>query len=514
MKPRRSAKTAADSPAEPDSIKASGKSPLSPKPASPSPADPAPAQAHDLVSPADGIAAAEVTESALSEPSETRVVGASESAVIEPREKVKTFPSSPGVYLMKDELGRVIYVGKAVNLRNRAGSYFLKQALLDPRTSDLVPAIRDLDYISTDSEVDALLLEARLIKDIQPRFNSDLKDDKTFPYLEIFIREPFPRVEFTRKPRPRGTKLYGPFTSARKLRGAIAVLQKIFRFRNCSLEINEADEKWRWFRPCLLASINQCTAPCNLRVSREDYRREIKRLCLFLDGKKDRLLKHMRREMAVASRELKFEKAARLRDQLHALENLNLRGDLQEHAQPEVFQIDPRRGVAGLKKIFELPAPPRRIEGMDIAHLQGGETVASLVQFIDGLPFKHGYRRFKIRTVAGVDDFASMREVVSRHFAKLHAEGHPFPDILLIDGGKGQLNAALDAFEQLKLPRPFLLSLAKREEEVYLPGESDPRVLSRHSFALRLLQYVRDEAHRFAQAYHHLLRKKSTFDEE
>jgi excinuclease ABC subunit C len=178
-----------------------------------------------------------------------------------PPEKVKTFPTTPGVYLMKDDRGRVIYVGKAVNLRSRAGSYFTKQATIDRRTCDLVPEICDIDFIGTDSEVDALLLEARLVKDVQPRFNSELKDDKTFPYLEIFIREPFPRVEFTRKPRPRGTKLYGPFTNARKLRGAIAVLQQIFRFRNCTLDIKPDDERWRWFRPCLLASINQCTAP-------------------------------------------------------------------------------------------------------------------------------------------------------------------------------------------------------------------------------------------------------------
>jgi excinuclease ABC subunit C len=322
---------------------------------------------------------------------------------VEPREKVKTFPTTPGVYLMKDGRGRVIYVGKAVNLRSRAGSYFTKQALEDRRTFDLVPEIRDIDFVPTDSEVDALLLEARLIKDIQPRFNSELKDDKTFPYLQIHTREQFPRVEFTRKPRLKGVKLYGPFTSASKLRGTIAVLQQIFRFRNCNLDIREDDERWRWFRPCLLASINQCTAPCNLRISREDYRKDLRKLILFLDGKKDRLLKELRDEMQGAAKELLFEKAARLRDTISALENLNLRGNLQDHAQPEVFQIDPRKGVRGLQKVFGLAEPPRRIEGMDIAHLQGGETVASLVQFIDGLPFKPGYKRFKIRTVEGGD---------------------------------------------------------------------------------------------------------------
>lgn len=433
---------------------------------------------------------------------------------INPREKVKQFPTTPGVYLMKDSHGRVIYIGKAVNLRSRAGSYFNAQAAVDRRTADLVPEIADLDFIATESEVDALLLEARLIKDVQPRFNTELKDDKTFPYLEIHLREEFPRVEFTRKPRPRGTVLYGPFTNARKLRAAISVLQKIFRFRNCSLKIKSSEEQWRWFRPCLLASINQCTAPCNLRVTRDEYRRDIRRLRLFLEGKKDRLFRALEREMQAAAKELKFERAARLRDQIKSLKNLQLRGDLKAHAQPEVFQIDPKKGVRGLQKVFELTTPPRRIEGLDIAHLQGGETVASLVQFIDGLPFKPGYKRYRIRTVEGVDDFASMREVVARRFLRLMESGEPFPDLLLVDGGKGQLSAVMASLASINAGPPLVCSLAKREEEIFLPGESAPRVLSRHSFALRLLQFVRDEAHRFAQQYHHLLRKKATFDGE
>jgi excinuclease ABC subunit C len=429
------------------------------------------------------------------------------------RDKVRRFPSAPGVYLMKDARGRVIYVGKAVSLRNRVGSYFNRQAVAERRTADLVREIADIDFIKTDSEVDALLLEARLIKDIQPRFNSELKDDKTFPYLQITTREDFPRVEFTRKPRTRGVKLYGPFTSAKKLRGTIAVLQKIFRFRTCGLDISEDDERWRWFRPCLLASINQCTAPCNFRISKDEYRRDIRRLRMFLDGRKARLLKEMRDEMQAASKEMKFEKAARIRDQIHALESLNLRGDLKTHAQPEVFYVDPKKGLLGLRKIFDLPELPRRIEGVDIAHLQGGETVASLVQFIDGLPFKHGYKRYKIRSVDGIDDFGAMREVVSRRFRRLQQEGEAFPDILLIDGGKGQLNAALDALRAVGITPPLVISLAKREEEIYVPGEDEPRRLSRHSYALRLLQYVRDEAHRFAQHYHHILRRKSALGE-
>jgi excinuclease ABC subunit C len=429
-----------------------------------------------------------------------------------PAEKVRSFPQTPGVYLMKDAKGAVIYVGKAKNLRSRAGSYFLKQALEESRTRDWVGEICDVDFMECESEVDALLAEARLIKDIQPKHNKELKDDKTFPYLMITTHEDFPRVEVTREPKMTGAKLYGPFASAGSLRGALQVMQRIFKFRTCSLDIEESDERWKWFRPCLLASIDQCTAPCNLRIGKEEYRRDIRRLKMFLEGNKTRLLKQMHHEMLAASSEQAYEKAARLRDEIHLLETLDQRGELDTHAQPEVFQIDPKKGLSGLRKVLKLDKTPRTIEGIDIAHLGGGETVASLVQFIDGLPFKPGYRRFKIRDVKGIDDFASIREVVSRRYKRLHDEGEAFPDIVLIDGGKGQLNSALEAFATLGIERPCVISLAKKNEEIYRAGISEPLRLSRHAFGLRLLQYIRDESHRFAQHYHHILRRKSTFE--
>src|SRR5262245_59668057 len=430
-----------------------------------------------------------------------------------PAEKVKTFPPTPGVYLMKDGDGKVIYVGKAKNLRNRAGSYFTAQAALDRRTAELIKHIADIDFIATDTEVDALLREARLVKDVRPRFNTELKDDKTFPYLQIRIREEFPRVEFTRKPRRRGVKLYGPFTNTRSLRAAIQVLQRVFQFRTCSLDIRTTDERWRWFRPCLLHSIRQCTAPCNFRVTREDYRKQIRALRLVLEGKKARLIREMTDEMHQASANLQFEKAAKIRDDIEALGKLELRGDVDKDVQPEVFHIDPRKGMRGLQKVLGLPAPPRSIEGIDIAHLGGTDTVASLVSFLDGLPFKPGYRRFKIKSVEGVDDFASMREVVSRRYSARNRDEWGTPDLVLIDGGKGQLSAAVDAFRSLGIEPPTLISLAKQEEEIFRPDQSEPIRLSRSSSALRLLQFVRDEAHRFAQHYHHLLRKRRLRDE-
>jgi excinuclease ABC subunit C len=428
-------------------------------------------------------------------------------------EKVKEFPQSPGVYLMKDVSGVVIYVGKAKNLRSRASSYFHAAAAEEIRTAEWIHEIADIDYMSCASEVDALLTESRLVKDIQPRYNKDLKDDKTFPYLMITTHEDFPRVEVTRTPKDRGAKLYGPFTSAGQLRGALQVLQRVFQFRTCSLDIEENDPRWEWFRPCLLASIKQCTAPCNQRISKADYKRSIKRLQTFLDGGSERLINQMKSEMMEASSKLDFERAARLRDEIRLLENLGDRGDIDAHAQPEVFYVDPKKGMRALQRVLRMDREPRVIEGIDIAHLGGNDTVASLVQFLDGLPFKPGYRRYKIAGVTGIDDFRSIHEVVSRRFRKLSDEQDAFPDLLMIDGGKGQLNAALAAFRDQEIEPPTLISLAKREEEIYRPGESEPIRLGRQSFALRLLQYVRDEAHRFAQHYHHILRQKSTFDD-
>ncbi|HSQ54550.1 MAG TPA: UvrB/UvrC motif-containing protein, partial [Gemmata sp.] len=353
----------------------------------------------------------------------------------------------------------------------------------------------------------------RMIKDIRPKFNKDLRDDKTFPYLQIRTREEFPRIEITRKPRRKGVRLYGPFASTGILRLAISVLQRLFQFRTCSLDIRSSEKKWKWFRPCLLHSIRRCTAPCNLRVSREDYRRQVKKLIFVLEGKKDRLIRRMEREMQAAIEALNFEKARRIRDEIAALQKLELRGEVEKDVQPEVFPIDPKKGLIGLRKTLGLTQLPRTIEGLDIAHLSGQDTVASLVSFLDGLPFKHGYRRFKIRSVEGVDDFASMREVVTRRFRRLREEDEVFPDILLIDGGKGQLNAAIEAFKTLGIEPPCLVSLAKKEEEIFRPGDAESIKLSKHSAALRLLQYVRDEAHRFAQHYHHMLRRKRLTEE-
>lgn len=434
-------------------------------------------------------------------------------APVPPAEKVKTFPEFPGVYLMKNEAGAVIYVGKAKNLRSRAGSYFLSTAKDDPRINYWIHEVKDIDYIQTKSEVDALLYESRLIKDLQPIHNKDLKDSRTFPYLQIHTFETFPRVEATRKPKSSGVKLYGPFVQS-ALRQTITELQKIFQFRTCKLDVQE-DDAQRHRRPCLLASIGQCTAPCAGRISKEEYRKIIHRLQKFLESDRAEFLEDLHAEMLQASKELRYEDAARLRDEIAALQKLDLCGDVELDVQPEAFCVDPRKGVIGLQKVLKLPELPRIIEGIDIAHLQGDAMVASLVQFIDGLPFKPGYRRYKIKTVQGVNDFASIGEVVYRRFRALKEADERFPDILLIDGGKIQLRFALESLRKLNLKTmPTVISLAKRDEEVYVSEFEEPLRLSRHAWSLRLLQFVRDESHRFAQHYHHILRRKEIEGEE
>jgi len=432
------------------------------------------------------------------------------------RERIASFPKTPGVYLMKDAEGRVLYVGKARDLRSRVGSYFQPSAdLLNTRGPDIcrmAEKVVDIDFLECESEVDAVLKESRLIKDIQPPHNVQLKDDKTFPYLEITTGDDFPGVYVTRTPRLKGSKLYGPFASPSSIRDAMNALQKVFKFRTCELEIREDDDSRRFFRPCLLHAINQCTAPCAALISREEYSRDIDRLKKFMASKRTVLLRQLNREMEAASKELRFEEAARLRDRLKAIQSLELSGDVHEDVQPEVFYIDPRAGLEKLGELLGMAAPPRSMECIDIAHLQGEEMVGSLICFIDGRPFKSGYRRFKIKSVPGIDDYAAIREVITRRY-RYAAEGDElYPDVILIDGGLGQLHAGMAAFGEMNMRPPMVISLAKREEEIYIQAKSAPIRLARNNPALRLLQHMRDEAHRFAQHYHHTLRKKRTIE--
>jgi len=434
------------------------------------------------------------------------------------RNHIADFPKTPGVYLMKDRDGRVLYIGKAKDLRARVSSYFQPSAdLLNTRGPDIarmVESVADIDVLECESEVDAIIKESRLIKDIQPPHNAMLKDDKTFPYIEITTREDFPGVYVTRTPRLKGSKLYGPFLSATAIRDAMNALQKVFKFRTCELDIRVDDQSRRFFRPCLLHAINQCTAPCADLVSKTEYRKDIDRLKNFMASKRTTLIRRMKKEMQQAAKELRFEQAATLRDRLKAIESLSLSGTPDEHVQPEVFFVDPAKGLEKLGDLLELDGPPRSMECMDIAHLQGKATVGSLICFIDGRPFKPGYRRFKIKTVESIDDYAAIREVIMRRYRHAADGEELYPDVILIDGGLGQLHAGMEAFSDMNVRPPMVISIAKREEEIFIQAKSAPVRLPRNNPALRLLQSMRDEAHRFAQHYHHTLRKREMFDND
>lgn len=444
------------------------------------------------------------------------------------RSKISLFPKGPGVYLMKGADGQVLYIGKARDLRSRVSSYFQDSSDLlssrGPEIAHMATLVCDIDFLECETEVDALLKENRLIKDTQPPFNERLRDDKSFPYLEITTSDDFPGVYVTRTPRIKGSKLFGPFTSAAGVRDAANALQKVFKFRTCELPILETDERRRFFRPCLLHAINQCTAPCADLIDRESYAQDIRRLIKLLQSKRSVLLREMNAEMEQAASEKRYEHAAILRDRIKAIQALSLSGSVEEDVQPEVFYIDPTDGLERLKALLGLADRPRVIEGIDIATLQGEESVGSLVCFIDGRPFKSGYRRFKIKTVDGVDDYAMIREVIARRYRHAAVAEELFPDVILIDGGLGQLHAALEAFEQMhraveaeggRAVKPaMVVSLAKREEIIHVQARSEPLKLPRNNAALRLMQQIRDEAHRFGQHYHHILRAKRTFDED
>ncbi len=535
--------------------------------------------------------------------------------------RARNLPDLPGVYLMKDAKGIVVYVGKAARLCDRVASYFVRSADLGFKKQPMLDVVHDFDVLICDGEWEALLTENRLIKDIKPRFNVRLTDDKTFPYLVVTQREDFPRVFVTRNPtgqtedgsiapEMKGARVFGPFANAGALREAVQLLQRVFKFRTCKLDIVEADEKNRFFRPCLLHAINQCTAPCAGKISREAYGADVDHFVRFLGSKRTTVTGEMKREMEEAARELKFERAAALRDQIRAIEKLDERASRSDGWQPEteISYVDPVKALKSLQKTLGLEEPIRCIEGIDIAHLQGGETVGSKVCFIDGRPFKSEYRRFRIRadgtsvteetsrsrvveeiergartdltaqeviegagegpvevdlsamdpfapgfvappgTPEGVgrpvesvnsvimptisarggskggagspppkminDDYNSIREVVSRRYREAGTGQELYPDVILIDGGLGQLHAALEAFERLDVKPPMVISLAKKEELVYVQRESKPIRLGRENVGLKLLQAIRDEAHRFAQHYHHILRRKKTLEED
>ncbi len=549
-------------------------------------------------------------------------------------EKIKNLPTNPGVYIYKNKNGKVIYVGKASNLRNRVRSYFQSNKHFDAKTYALVKNISDLEYIVTDTEAEALILEDTLIKRYKPRYNIMLRDDKTYPYIRI-TNEPYPRIFSTRKIVRDGSKYFGPYTDVKNMKRMLRLVRTIFRLRSCKLNLTEESIASGKFKICLDYQIKKCDGPCEGLISQKQYIENVKFAISLINGKTSEIEKHLLKKMEEASENLDFEQAAYFRNQYLVLKEYSssqkivstelidrdvfgfandggfscvlvftirdgrlvgkrhyiLKNSL-EYNQNKILQLAlekwyletefipneillpfeleersfigeylknrkgkfveifipkvgdkrklvnlanenaefilkehllalmkkdaelPKR-ILDFQKDLNLPKPPRVIECFDNSHIQSSEFVSSVVVFKDGKPLKSEYRRFRIRTVQQNDDFAAMREAVFRRYRRLIDENKCLPDLIIIDGGKGQLNSAISVLKELGIENKIpIISIAKRLEEIFKPELEEPLLLSRASSTLQLIQQIRDEAHRFAITYHRNLRNKRTLTSE
>ncbi|OGX31025.1 MAG: hypothetical protein A3D27_00390, partial [Omnitrophica WOR_2 bacterium RIFCSPHIGHO2_02_FULL_46_37] len=405
------------------------------------------------------------------------------------KKQISSLPDSPGVYLMKDAQGRILYIGKAKSLRKRLFSYFGRG--LSNKTLGLMSHLSDIDYRLSSCESMALLLEAGLIHKYKPKYNVSLRDDKSFPLVKI-TNEEFPRVHITRRKEAGGARYFGPYTNAALLRDALKIIRHYFPYRSC---------KRMPKKPCIYYRLRLSPAPCAAKISKSEYAKTIKQICLILEGKNDNLLKELARLMQSKAREREFEEAAGLRDKLIALSAFK-----PAYTQPLAAQA-PQAGIRQLKEVLGFKALPRRIEAFDVSNISGRQASASMVSFYNGLADKANYRRFRIKTVKESNDYQMLAEAVLRRYRRVKEENLPPPDLILVDGGKGQLRAVKKELEHLGFNMP-VISLAKKEELVHTLVSCTPLRLKSNSAALRLLQHIRNESHRFALAYHRILRKR------
>ncbi len=546
-------------------------------------------------------------------------------------ELLNSLPDEIGVYLMKNADGEVIYVGKAKSIKKRLKSHLKKSIIQSPKERALIDQTQDIEYVITDSELEALILENNFIKEYQPKFNISYKDDKTYPYIKITLNEPFPRIAITRDVVEDGAKYYGPYTAVGVFRESLNQIRRLFPVCNCNKVVKVTKKS----RPCLDYHIKLCSAPCAGKIKENDYNDHVKNICLFLEGKQEELIKILSNKMEEASEKLEFEKSAKLRDQIKAIKKYiqkqkadslirkdqdviafaQINSDVciqifflregkiigrkhflmkeieedekeiltafikqyysdSEYIPQEIIlqneitelnlikkwlsekkgekvtitvptedgkelklvelvaknatimlnqiklkyeqELQAKESLKDLKNLLGLPDLPFRIVAFDISAIHGAEAVGSLIVFENAQPKKEDYRRFKIKTVEGADDFAMMKEVIERYYNRLIKEGGNLPDLILVDGGKGQLNVCLEILKKLKIDTN-VIGLAKEFERIYVPGKSEPIILSDDSQALYLIQRIRDEAHRFAIAYHRKIRskkiRKSVLDE-
>ena len=546
--------------------------------------------------------------------------------------KLRNLPPNPGVYQFKNDKNKVIYVGKARNLRNRVKSYFHSN-FSNAKTAALVSKIKDLELVITDSEIEALVLENNLIKELKPRYNIDLKDDKSFPFIKV-TNEPFPQVYSTRRVVQEGSRYFGPYTSVKSMKAALRTINQIFKIRSCKYDITTETIEKKKYKVCLDYHIKKCDGPCEGLISESEYSEMVQEVIKLLRGKTDDLIKELEEKMQTASTGFEYEKAAEIRDKVEQLRSIsskqkivsndfidrdvisvafegkdsacsifNIRsGKLVGKKQlrltlkgieelPEIYNsvvkfyygehteipkeilfetnpldaglliewlnlraekkvkfIIPQRGelfslvkmckqnailqlkeiqIQKMKKEGQVPYPlaalqrdlrlnslPKKIECFDISNLQGTDSVASMVVFIDGKPKKSLYRKFIIKEVEGPDDFASMQEVIRRRYTRLLESKDSLPELIMVDGGKGQLSSAVEILNSLGLKQIPIIGLAKRLEEVFFPGKSDAESIPKTSSGLKLLQQIRDEAHRFAINFHRKRRDKRTITTE
>ncbi|MHB9154412.1 MAG: excinuclease ABC subunit UvrC [Endomicrobiales bacterium] len=424
------------------------------------------------------------------------------------KEKLRAMPSTPGVYLMRDAAGRIIYIGKAINLKRRVSSYFRPDR--EEKAAAIVHSLRHIDYLLCASEREALILERQLINEFQPYFNSMWRDDKSYPYLKLTLKEDFPRLLLTRKIARDGSEYFGPYPQVVQIKRLMRWMQKMFKWRPCRLDFDaEHLPREQTVKSCLYYHTEQCAGPCMGKITPREARKVAGEIRLFLKGRYKRLENIWQEEMKEASARMEYEKAADIRDRLEAIRSMQERVTVRE-LKPEdlAASIQVTRTLEELKQALGLSKWPIVIEGFDISTISGTESVGSMVRFHNARPDKDNYRKFRIRTVGGIDDFAMMKEVVFRRYRRLKEESREMPDLVLIDGGKGQLSSALESLRNLGVKLP-VVSLAKREEEIFMPGNPAPLKLPANSPALHLLQNIRDEAHRFALSYHHVRRKNN-----
>ncbi len=409
------------------------------------------------------------------------------------KKRIEHLPNTPGTYLFKDGGGKPVYIGKALSIRKRVLSHFRSFGETFSKEGVMLGEVRAIDFIETPTEAEALLLEASLVKENQPKYNQALKDDKSYPFLKI-TDEDFPRLLVVRRRKPDGGKYFGPYTNATLLRQAVAMLRRLFPMRTCEPMPDSV---------CLMYHIGQCKGPCVKEIGRAQYAEIVKELELFLLGRRDALLKNLLRRMKEYSDKREYEKAKSIYEEIKALSEV-----------PRTEGREKANVLNELMDVLFLPQLPIRIEAFDISNISGKEAVGSMVVFINGKPSRANYRLFRIKTVQGIDDYEMMREVVRRRYTRVLEEKQELPDLVVIDGGKGHLSAAKKELRRLNLDKLPVISIAKQHEHIFSPEREGPTILPQSSMILQLIQRLRDEAHRFAITYHRRLHRKEALISE